>query len=134
MAPSKDASITNSAVPVRTSNTPTPPPPPPVKVPRETRRQLPKLDFADRTTDEEDEEKVEGTEGIKSPFTRMIEEMEEYNGTLSSPTEHPVSKKSKGLGYVLSSVLYVNLLPFPTFSCVHSRVQNHQIYQKLRPL
>jgi len=98
MAPSKDAFIANNAEPVRTSNTPTPPPPPPVKVPRETRRQLPKIDFTNRTTDDEDEVIAEGTEGIKSPFTRMIEEMEEYNGALSSPTEHPVSKKLKGLG------------------------------------
>ena len=126
MAPSKDAFIANNAEPVRTSNTPTPPPPPPVKVPRETRRQLPKIDFTNRTTDDEDEVIAEGTEGIKSPFTRMIEEMEEYNGALSSPTEHPVSKKLKGLGYVLSSALYVNLLPFSyVFMSFISGGQNH---------
>ena len=77
---------------------PMPPPVPPVKIKKETRRQLPKLNFGKASSGDEEEDKPENDDGGKSPFTRMIEEMEAYNGNLSSPTEHlKHAKKSNEL-------------------------------------
>ena len=100
MAPTTPVSPDNTEH-TKSYKVPLPPPVPPVKVKKETRRQLPKLNVAkanpDDDEEEEEEDKPEDDDGGKSPFTRMIEEMEAYNGNLSSPTEHPVAKKSKGL-------------------------------------
>ncbi|XP_065072074.1 rho GTPase-activating protein 39-like isoform X2 [Rhopilema esculentum] len=82
------------------NHVPIPPPLPIVKAKKDGRRQLPKIDLGKENagSDKENEGQPEEIDTIKSPFSRMIQEMEEYSGQLPiSPDGHPVPKKSKGV-------------------------------------
>ena len=96
MKPNRPAPLAPTR-PMSPNGIPPPPPVPVVKVQPEARRQLPRVSY-DTESDCSDREDRELVEGAKSPFTRMMEEMQEYSEQLpTSPIEHPVSKKSKGL-------------------------------------
>ena len=71
-----------------------------MKTKKDGRRQLPKIDLGNENagSDKENEGQPDEIDTIKSPFSRMIQEMEEYSGQLPiSPDGHPVSKKLKGI-------------------------------------